>query len=55
MAVPKHKISRSKRGKRRSHNKLSYRLLSNDIKTGELHIRHHITPRKFYRGKKVLK
>ncbi|WMC19678.1 MAG: 50S ribosomal protein L32 [Enterobacteriaceae bacterium PC38] len=54
MAVPKHKISRSKRGKRRSHNKLNIKLLSIDIKTGETHLRHHITTKKFYKGKKIL-
>ncbi|WMC20268.1 MAG: 50S ribosomal protein L32 [Enterobacteriaceae bacterium PSpyr] len=54
MAVPKHKISRSKKGKRRSHNKLKNKLLSTDIKTGEIHLRHHITNKKFYKGKKIL-
>ncbi|WGS66242.1 50S ribosomal protein L32 [Enterobacteriaceae bacterium ET-AT1-13] len=54
MAVPKHKISRSKRGKRRSHKKINYKILSTDIITGELHIRHHITYKKFYKGKKIL-
>ncbi|XZR53204.1 MAG: 50S ribosomal protein L32 [Enterobacteriaceae bacterium] len=53
MAVPKHKISRSKRGKRRTNNKLKINLLSTDIKTGELHLRHHITINKFYKGKKI--
>jgi large subunit ribosomal protein L32 len=39
---------------RRSHDKLSAKLLSTDVTTGETHIRHHLTKDGFYRGRKVI-
>ena len=54
MAVQKNRKSRSKRGMRRSHDKLSSVSLSNDKTTGELHLRHHVTPNGYYKGKKVV-
>ena len=54
MAVQKSKVSRSKRGKRRSHHSLKKASLSTDKVTGEKHLRHHITSDGFYRGKKVI-
>jgi large subunit ribosomal protein L32 len=54
MAVQKNRKSRSKRGMRRSHDKLSGVSLSNDKTTGELHLRHHVTPNGYYKGKKVV-
>ena len=54
MAVQKSKPTRSKRGMRRSHDYLKNILLSIDKSSGETHIRHHITKKGFYKGKKVL-
>lgn len=54
MAVQQNKKSPSKRGMHRSHDHLIERSLSLDSKTGELHLRHHITPNGMYRGRKVL-
>jgi len=54
MAVQKSKVSRSKRGKRRSHKSLKKASLSTDILSGEKHLRHHMTSDGFYKGKKVL-
>jgi len=55
MAVPKSKISTSRRGMRRSHDKLTAVNYQEDRETGEYKLRHHIdlkTGR--YRGKQVL-
>ena len=54
MAVQKSKVSRSKKGKRRSHHALKRASLSTDSLTGEKHLRHHLTSEGFYRGKKIL-
>jgi large subunit ribosomal protein L32 len=54
MAVQKSKVSRARRGKRRSHDALSEPALSIDPTTGETHRRHHVTDDGYYRGKKVL-
>ena len=54
MAVQKNKPTRSKRGKRRSHDSLSESELSIDSTTGETHRRHHVTSDGFYRGRKVI-
>lgn len=54
MAVQKSKVSRSRRGMRRSHDAISLTAVSIDAVTGETHRRHHITKDGFYRGKKVL-
>jgi large subunit ribosomal protein L32 len=54
MAVQKSKKSRSRRGMRRSHDALATATLSVDPTSGEKHLRHHITPDGFYRGKKVI-
>lgn len=54
MAVQKSKVTRSRRGLRRSHDSLSGPTLSVDATTGEKHRRHHITADGFYRGRKVL-
>ena len=54
MAVQKSKVSRSRRGARRSHNKLKSSALSIDQTTGEVHLRHHMTEDGFYKGKKVM-
>ncbi len=54
MAVQKSKVTRSRRGQRRSHDSLSGPTLSMDKTTGEIHRRHHVTADGFYKGKKVL-
>ena len=54
MAVQKNKVTRAKRGKRRSHDSLNNAALSIDPTTGEKHRRHHVTADGFYRGRKVL-
>lgn len=54
MAVQKHKVTRSKRDKRRSHHALSKPTLSSDPTSGEIHRRHHVTEEGFYRGRKVM-
>lgn len=54
MAVQQNRKTPSKRGMRRSHDALTARALSTDSTTGETHLRHHITPDGFYRGRKVL-
>jgi large subunit ribosomal protein L32 len=54
MAVQKSKVTRSRRGQRRSHDSLTGPTLSEDSTTGETHRRHHVTAVGFYRGKKVV-
>jgi large subunit ribosomal protein L32 len=54
MAVQQNKKSRSRRDMRRSHDALTKPTLSVDSVTGETHLRHHITPDGYYRGKKIL-
>jgi large subunit ribosomal protein L32 len=39
---------------RRSHDALTAKQLSTDPTTGETHLRHHVTPDGFYRGRKVI-
>lgn len=55
MAVQQSKKSPSRRGMRRSHDALSSPPLAVEQTTGEVHLRHHISPSGYYRGKKVLK
>ncbi|HUF22321.1 MAG TPA: 50S ribosomal protein L32 [Burkholderiales bacterium] len=55
MAVQQNKKSPSRRGMRRSHDALSTPPLAVEPTTGEVHLRHHISPTGYYRGKKVLK
>jgi len=55
MAVQQNKKSPSKRGMHRSHNALTVPGLALEPTTGEVHLRHHISPTGFYRGRKVLK
>lgn len=54
MAVQQNKKSRSRRDMRRSHDALGLPTLSVDQTTGETHLRHHMTPDGYYRGRKVL-
>ena len=54
MAVQQNKKTRSRRNMRRSHDALGTAALSVDEVSGEKHLRHHVTPDGFYRGKKVI-
>jgi large subunit ribosomal protein L32 len=55
VAVQKSKRSRSRRDSRQAHNSLVRRELSYDKETNELHARHHVTAKGYYRGVKVIK
>jgi large subunit ribosomal protein L32 len=55
MAVQQNKKSPSKRNMRRSHDFLTTPAVSSDSTTGEIHLRHHISPNGMYRGRKVIK
>ncbi|MFO1326890.1 MAG: 50S ribosomal protein L32 [Rubrivivax sp.] len=55
MAVQQNKKSPSKRGMHRSHNAVAMPGTAVESTTGEVHLRHHISPTGFYRGRKVLK
>jgi large subunit ribosomal protein L32 len=54
MAVQKSKVTRSRRGMRRSHDALTTGQLSVDQVTGETHLRHNVTADGYYRGQKVI-
>ncbi|MBJ90558.1 MAG: 50S ribosomal protein L32 [Woeseia sp.] len=54
MAVQKSRKTPSRRGMRRSHDKLKGPALSVDPTTGETHLRHRVTPDGFYRGNQVV-
>ena len=55
MAVQKHKVTRRRRGNRRGGAlKSTPPVLATDKHTGEVHLRHHVTARGYYRGKKVV-
>jgi large subunit ribosomal protein L32 len=54
MAVQKSRKTPSRRGMRRSHDKLKNPALSVDPTSGETHLRHHISPDGFYRGEQVI-
>ncbi len=55
MAVQQRKKSRSRRDMRRSHDALSSEALSIEPGSGEVHLRHNISPEGYYKGRKVLK
>jgi large subunit ribosomal protein L32 len=55
MAVQQNKKSPSKRGMHRAHDFLTNPPLALEPTTGEVHLRHHISPSGYYRGKKVVK
>ncbi len=54
MAVQKSRKTRSKRDMRRAHDALTTAALSVDSTTGETHLRHHVTPDGYYRGRQVI-
>jgi large subunit ribosomal protein L32 len=53
MAVHQNKKSPSRRNMRRMHDRLSAPPLAVEPTSGETHLRHHVSPTGFYRGKKV--
>ena len=55
MAVQKSRVTRSRRGMRRSHDSLTAAALSTDATTGEIHRRHQVTKTGYYRGRQVIK
>ena len=54
MAVQQNKVTRSRRGQRRSHDALKKPTLATDDTTGETHRRHHVTADGYYRGRQVI-
>lgn len=54
MAVPKGRKTPSTRGMRRMHDRLKRPATSIEPTTGETHLRHHVSPDGYYRGKKVI-
>lgn len=54
MAVQQNRVTRSKRGMRRAHDRLKGATLSTDSTTGETHRRHHISADGYYRGRQVI-
>ena len=55
MAVQQNKKSPSKRGMHRAHDFLTPPAVAVEPTTGEAHLRHHISPTGYYRGKKVVR
>ena len=55
MAVQKSRVTRSRRGMRRSHDSLTSATLAIDSSTGETHRRHHVSPEGYYKGREVIK
>ena len=55
MAVQQNKKSPSKRGMHRSHDFIVAPSTALEPTSGEIHLRHHISPNGIYRGRKVLK
>ena len=54
MAVQQNKKSPSKRGMHRAHDFLTAPALAVEPTTGEVHLRHHVSPNGYYRGRKVM-
>ena len=54
MAVQKSKKSRSARDMRRSHDALTASALTVEKSTGEMRLRHHVSPEGVYRGRQVI-
>jgi len=53
MAVQQNKMSRSKRGNRRAHDRAARPTLSVEPTTGEVHRRHHVSAEGYYKGRQV--
>jgi len=54
MAVQKSRVPPRRRGNRRAHDSLKAPAVSVDPTSGETHLRHHVSPEGFYRGRKVI-
>lgn len=54
MAVAQNRKTPSKRGMRRSHDALTGPTVSVEPTTGATHLRHHVSPDGYYRGRKVI-
>lgn len=54
MAVQQNRKTPSKRDMRRSHDALGCATVSTDSKSGERHLRHHVTKDGFYRGRQAI-
>lgn len=54
MAVGQARTTPSRRGMRRSHDRVTKATLSIDKETGEKHRRHHVTADGYYRGRQVV-
>ena len=54
MAVQKSKVTPARRGMRRSHDALKGPTLSIEPTSGETHLRHHVSPDGYYRGRKIV-
>jgi len=53
MAVPKKKVSKSRRNLRRTHHALKPVNVTEDATTGELRRPHHVSPDGYYKGRQV--
>ena len=53
MAVQQNRKTRSRRGMRRSHDALTGATLSVEQTTGETHLRHHVSPDGYFKGRKI--
>jgi large subunit ribosomal protein L32 len=53
MALKHNKVTRSRRGQRRSHDALKKNTLSVDPVSGEKHLRHQMTEDGFYKGRLI--
>ncbi|MAR57020.1 MAG: 50S ribosomal protein L32 [Rickettsiales bacterium] len=55
MAVPKKKISKSRRGQRRADSKMKIGTINviENATTGEFHRPHHVSPDGYYKGRQV--
>ncbi|MBK1734626.1 50S ribosomal protein L32 [Halorhodospira abdelmalekii] len=53
MAVQQNRKTPSKRGMRRAHDGLQKPTLSVEPKSGETHLRHHVSADGYYRGRKI--
>ena len=54
MAVQQNKKAPSKRGMRRAHDFLRSPTLAIERESGEVHLRHHVCPQGYYRGRQVI-
>lgn len=54
MAVQKNRKTPSKRDKRRTHDALGYATVTSEIKSGERHLRHHVSKNGYYRGRQAI-